>query len=86
MFIGFLRICTIESFNGSLGCDKGNIKCVSLNDHPCQTRPNIVNIRSDENLFYPFTVSVDKFGGICNTIDDPYAQVRVPNKVKYMSL
>ena len=33
-------------------------------------------------LFYLFTVSGKKCGGSCNTIDDPYAQVGVPNKVK----
>ena len=34
------------------------------------------------NLFYPFTVSFNKCGGSCQTIDDPYARISVPNKVK----
>ena len=33
-------------------------------------------------LFYPFSVSINKCGGSCNTIDDPYVSVCVPNKVK----
>ena len=33
------------------------------------------------NFFYPFTVSVNKCGGNCSNIDDPYARVCVP-KVK----
>ena len=37
-------------------------------------------------VFYPFTLSVNKWGGSCNTIDDPYAQVYVPNKVKNMNV
>ena len=32
------------------------------------------------NFFYAFTVSVNKRGGRCNTIDDPCAQICVRNK------
>ena len=35
---------------------------------------------------YLFTVSVNKCGDSYNTIDDPYAQVCVPNEVKNMNL
>ena len=53
----------------------------------CQTRTILVDMNSNETLFYPFTVSVTfKCGESCNTIDDPYAQVCVPNKVKNMNL
>ena len=37
-------------------------------------------------LFYPFTVTVDKCGGSCDTIDDPYAGVCVPSEVKHMNV
>ena len=57
------------------------LNIVSLNNQPCQARPTLVDINSNEALFYPFTASVDKCGGSCNIIDDPYAWVCVPNKV-----
>ena len=50
---------------------------LTLNNRPCQARPTLVNINSDETLFYPFTESVDKCGGSCNTIDDQYARVQI---------
>ena len=53
-----------------------------LNKHPCQARPSLVNVNSDETLLYPFTVSVDKFGGSCDTIDDPYVQLVFQTKLK----
>ena len=31
-------------------------------------------------FFYPFTGSVNKCGGSCNTINDPYARVCVLDK------
>ena len=43
-------------------------------------------MNSDETPFYAFTVSVSKGGGNCNTIDDPCAQVCVPDKVKNMNV
>ena len=57
-----------------------------FNFKPCQARPTLVNINSDETTFYPFTVSVNKCGGSCNTDDDLYAKKCVPNKVKNMNL
>ena len=36
----------------------------------------------NEPLYDPFTVSVNKCDGSWNSINDPYAQVCVPNKAK----
>ena len=41
---------------------------------------------SNKFFFYPLTVSINKCGGYCNSINDPYAQVFVPNKVKNMNM
>ena len=71
MFIRLLSLCTIVRFGEPLVSNsKGPIKCVSLNNQPCQARPTLVNINSDEILSYSFTVSVNKCGGSCNNIDD----------------
>ena len=32
--------------------------------------------------YYPFVVSVNKFGGSCNSVDDPFGRICVPNKTK----
>ena len=32
-----------------------------------------------KTLLYPYTVSVNKCGGSCNTIEDPYARFCVPD-------
>ena len=83
MFAELLCLCTILSFGESLvfNC-KAPIKCVSLNNQSCQARSTIINIKSDETLFYPFTISVNKCSGSCSTTDDPYARVCTPKKVK----
>ena len=61
------------------------VKCVSISNQPCQPRPAIDEINSNQPLYYQFTVSVNKCGRICNTIDDPYALICVPNEVKSMN-
>ena len=87
MFIGLLSTCTVQIFNGSLAFNsKGPVKCVSLNNRPCQARPTFVIINSNETLFYPFTADVNNCGGVCNITADPYARMAVPNKVKSMNI
>ena len=60
------------------------IKFISLNNQSCQAKSTLINMNSDETLFYPF--AVNKSGGDCNTIDNPYAQFCIPNKVKNMNV
>ena len=87
MFIGLLRISTAVIFDRpSDSNSEGRLKCVTLNNRPCQTRSRLVSINSSETLFYPFTVSVNKCGESCNTIDDPYARVCARNKVKNINV
>ena len=65
MFVGLLGVCTIKSFSGSLPSNyKEPIKCVSLNNQLCQSRPTLIDINSHENLFHPFVVSVYNCGEV----------------------
>ena len=42
-------------------------------------RPQIVNVNSNEALFYPCSIQVNKCSGSCNDISDPYAKLCVPD-------
>ena len=33
----------------------------------------IININSNETSFYPYSIKINKCGGSCNNINDPYA-------------
>ena len=78
MLIGLL------SFGGSVAFD--SIKCAFLNNRLYQARQTLVDINSNEPLYYPFTVSVNKCGRSCSTIDDSYARICVQNKVKNINV
>ena len=87
MFFELLSDCTIRSFSKALVSNSQElIKCVSLTNRPCEVRPTLVKINSNESFFDSFTVSVNKCGVSCNTTDYPYAQVCLPNKMKNMNL
>ena len=32
--------------------------------------------------FYPYSITINKCKGSCNTINDPYAKLCVPNTIK----
>ena len=61
------------------------MKCISMNNQECKVRPEIVNVNSDEPIFYPFSIKTSKCSGSCNNINDPYAQMFVPNVVKNLN-
>ena len=62
------------------------LKCVSMNNQECKIRPEIKNINSDEPLFCTYSILVNKCSVSCNTINDPYAKLFVPDVVKSISI
>ena len=61
-------------------------KCISMNNQECKIRPEIININSNEPLFYPYSIKVNKCSGSCNNINDPYSKLCVPDVVKNMNI
>ena len=64
----------------------GALNCVSMNNQECKVRPKIVDINSNNPIFYPFSIKVNKCSGNCNNIDDPYAKSCVPDTVKDLNV
>ena len=59
---------------------------VSTSKQECSERPTMVNINSNEPLFYPCSILVSKCSGSCYDIDKPYAKLSVPDVVKNMNI
>ena len=53
-----------------------------MNNQECKIRPQIVNINSNEPLFYPYSVKMNKCIGSCNNVNDRYAKLFVPDIIK----
>ena len=48
-----------------------SLSCISWTNKECKVRPQVVNVNSDEPVFYPFSIKRSKCSGSCNTINDP---------------
>ena len=57
-------------------------ECVSMNNEECKIKPEIINLNTNEPLFYPYSIRINKCKGSCNTINDPYAKICVPDNIK----
>ena len=47
-FIGSLFLSNLVSAN--------SLSCISMNNQPCKARPQIVNVNSNNPIFYPFSI------------------------------
>ena len=63
------------SFNESLGT-----KCVSLNKKSLMARPTLTDLNLVELNYYPFLITLDKYNGSCNAVDDLSMKIRVSGK------
>ena len=68
-----------------LNANANPLKFVSMRYQECKIRSAIMNINSNEPLFYLYSVLVNKCSGICNDINNPYAKFCVPDDVKDMN-
>ena len=57
-----------------------------MSNHECNVRPKIINVNSNNPIFYHFSVKTSKCSGNCNDINDPYAKICVPDVVKYLNV
>ena len=57
-----------------------------MTNQGCKVKPQIVNVSSDEPIFYPFNIKTSKWSGSCNNINDPYAKMCVPDVVKNLNV
>ena len=57
-----------------------------MNNQECKVRPQIVNVNSDEPMFLPFSIKTSKCNVSCNSINDPYANICVPDAIKNLNV
>ena len=86
--LGFVKqtfVSTIMFF----GCNLSSVnllECVLMNNQECKVRPEIINVNSNEPVFYPFSIKTSKCSGSCNNINNPYAKLCVPDVVKDINI
>ena len=71
----FLGLTISSNFTSALDC-------ISMKNRERKVRPEIIDIKSNNPMFYPFSVKINRYSGNCNNINDPYAKIYVPDTVK----
>ena len=57
-----------------------------MKSQECKVQPEIVNVSSNNPIFHPFNIKVNKCSGKCNNINDPYARICTPDVVKNLNV
>ena len=63
-----------------------SLECASMDNQECNIRPEIININTNESLFYPYSIKINRCKGSCNTINDLYAEICVLDQIKNTDL
>ena len=66
----FTGLTIMSSFTNAIP-----LSCISMSNQECKARPEIVNVNSNNPMFYPFSVKKSKCSGSCNNINYPYARI-----------
>ena len=78
----FIGLTILSSFTNASSLNAIPLSCISMNNQECKARPEIINVNSNNPIFYPFSIKTSKCSGNCNNINDPYAKICVPDVVK----
>ena len=75
-FTGLTFLSTLTSVN--------SLSCISMNNQECKVRPQIVDVNSDDSVFYPLSIKTSKCSGSCNN-NNPYVKMCVPDVVENLN-
>ena len=84
----FIKKCvftamTFFSFNV---LNVNSLEFVSMNNQKSKIKSEIINVNTNEPMFYPYSITINKCKGSCNTINDPYARLCVPDTIKSINV
>ena len=63
----FIGLTILSSFTNA-----SSLSHISMRNRECKTRPQVVNVNSNNPIFYSFSIEITKCSGNCNNINDTY--------------
>ena len=48
-----------------------SLSCISIKNQECKTRPQVINVNSNNPIFYPFSIKKSKCSANCNILTIP---------------
>ena len=62
------------------------LECISIKNQEFKVRPEVINVNSNNPIFYSFSIKINKCSGNCNNINNPYAKICVPDVIKDLNV
>ena len=75
--------------NDIFSCNVLNVnssKCASINNEEFKIRSEIINVNTNEPVFYSYSIIINKCKGNFNTINDPYAKLCFSDTIKNINV
>ena len=63
-----------------------SLECMSMINKKCMARPKIIDVNTNDPVFYPYSIKVNKCSGSCNSINKPYGKICIPNIIKKINV
>ena len=71
----FIGLAVTSNFTNANSLLNGiPLNCISMKNQDCKARLQVVNVNSNNPIFYPFSIKMSKCSGNCNNINDPYVK------------
>ena len=70
MFVFIMKIFYIGSLFLSSLVSTTSLNSISMKNKECKVRPEIINVNSNELVFYHLSIKTNKCGGSSNNIND----------------
>ena len=68
MFAFIKKILYIGSLFLSSLVSTTSLNCISMKNQECKVRPEIINVNSNNPIFYPFSIKINKCSGNSNNM------------------
>ena len=82
----FVGLAILSCFTNAIPLNAIPLTCISMKNQECKTRPQVVNVNSNNPIIYPFSIKTSKYSGNCNNINNPYAKMFVPDVIKDLNV
>ena len=65
---GFIEKCFFTAMTFFNLSNVNSLECVSMNNQECKIRPEIINLNTNEPLFYPYSIKINRIDAIAVVI------------------
>ena len=82
----FVGLTILSSFTNVIPLNAIQLNCISMKNQEFKTRLQVINVISNNPIFYSFIIKTSKCSGNCNNINNPYTKSCVSDVVKDLNV